>query len=329
MINPSSKMVVEIRIDESLCDTDRDERLTKETVCYQLGKRLNRKLDPNVMTVVMRVFRGMKQKTVINIYNFQDLRLYKQGAEEIKKIIRSELESCLSNTSKFIADNKADDSEAGGVLYKLLRQKGAALENTDGENSTRYEQEAVVDYKEKVRRYEAFRMTVNLSKKLKEGYAAYSLVLIDDRNPFKPDCYIQLMRYEKPLLWLRLDVTEDQVNSIILFIEGFAGLSYINTINGAKRKVCELFDAEEYLDGLEYQSTYIEDNIQYNDWANPKLLDFLEQLQGEDDAEYEEGTVAFYADSAWISNLRSAAQEVFQEEKDRARMVVVNKILVT
>lgn len=326
-LNPSSKMIIEIRINESLCDTERDDRLSKEMITYQLGKCLERKLDSSTMNIVMCVVRGMSKPTVINMHNFQDLRLYKSDVDEIKKITRDSLNAYLSNPSEFIAQNRSDDSKAGGALYKLLTAKGAALENKD--NQSRYETEALTEYSQSITRYNAFRLTVELNKKLKEHYPAYHLVFVTDtNNPFKPHSYIQMMRYDKPLMWLRMDIKEEQVNSIIRFVEGFAGLSYMNTINGAKRKICEFMDAEEHLQDFDYQSTLIENNAEYDYWANPKISEFLEQLQAADENASED-SVPFYADDAWVYNLTAALQTVFQEESKRAKMVVVNKILVT
>lgn len=330
MPSPSSKMIVEVRISDKLCDTQKDHRLSKEMICYQLGKKLDRCLDTSVMTILIRVFKNMDRLVVINIHNHQSLRLYKKGADEIKTLIAKELGGYVENPSKQIANNKADDTSLGGPLYTLLRAKGAALENTSTDDKSRYEVEAKSDYKLRCLQYKAFKLTINLNKQLQENESPYSLVVSSENNPFRPPFYIQLMRFGEACLWLPMDISSSDVLKTILFIEGFVGQSYINTHNGLKRRICEMFHADEYAQDYTHEAELIDSSEEYNEWANPRILGFTNSLKednDDDDHDVDETSVKFYEDNLWISSLSNTLFRLFSIEKDRAKAIILSKVL--
>lgn len=329
-VMPISKMIVEVKISDKLCDTQKDHRLSKEMICYQLGKKLERRLDTSVMTILIRVFTNMDKLVVVNIHNHQSFRLYKKGADDIKTLVAKELGGYIENPSKQIADNKSEDTNLGGPLYALLRSKGAALENTSTEDESRYEVEAKSDYKARCLQYKAFKLSMDLSKQLKETNSPYSLIVSSEKNPFRPSFYIQLMRYGDTCMWFPIDTSSSDILKTILFIEGFVGQCYINTHNGLKRKICEMLGADEYIEEYSHESELLENSQEYNAWADPRILGFINTLKendDDDDGDVDETVVKFYEDNSWISTLGNTLFRLFNIENDRARAIVLNKVL--
>lgn len=329
----SSKMIVEVRISDKLCDTDRDHRLSKEMICYQLGKRLERKLDTKKMTVLIRVFKNMENLVVVNMHNHDSYRLYKEGADAIRALIANELGGYIENPSKKIAENRASDTKIGGPLYALLRGEGAALENKSTENESRYEIDAKLDYKERCLQYKAFKLSLELSKQLKENNSPYSLIVSSEENIFRPNFCIQLMRYDKPCIWFPVDTASWVILDTINFIEGIAAQFYINTFNGVKLNLCEILNGSEYMDDYRDEAVLLNSSLEYDEWTSPRIKGFLNTLKSKDDEDNTEGmddnnmSIKCYEDNAWIESLGNTVFKLFTVENNRAKSIILTRLL--
>lgn len=330
----SSKMIVEVRISDKLCDTNKDHRLSKEMICYQLGKRLDRKLDTKKMTVLIRVFKNMENLVVVNMHNHDSFRLYKEGADSIRALIANELGGYIENPSKKIAENQADDTKVGGPLYALLRNKGAALENKSTGDESRYELDAKTDYKERCAQYKAFRLALDLSKQLKNSDSPYSLIVSSEENIFRPKFCIQLMRYDKPCMWFPVDTDSWVILDTINFIEGITAQTYINTFNGVKLSLCEMLNGSEYMDDYRDDSLLLNNSLEYDEWANPRIKGFLNTLKAKDDEDNADGasddggaTIKCYEDNAWIELLGNTIFRLFTVESNRAKSIILTRLL--
>ena len=326
----SSKMIIEVRISDKLCDTNKDHRLSKEMICYQLAKRLERKLDTRKMTVLIRVFKNMENLVVVNIHNHEGFRLYKDGADSIRALIANELGGYIENPSKQIAENKAADTKIGGPLYALLRGEGAALENKSTESESRYELDAKKDYKERCLQYKAFRLSLELSKQLKENNSPYSVIVSSEENIFRPNFCIQLMRYEKPCMWFPVDTEAWVILDTITFIEGITAQSYINTFNGVKLNLCEMLNGSEYMEDYRDDSLLLNNRFEYDEWANPRIKGFLNTLKSkddEDDADDAGMPTKCYEDNAWIELLGNTIFKLYTVESNRAKSIILTRLL--
>ena len=127
-----------------------------------------------------------------------------------------------------------------------------------------------------------------------------------------------------------MNISSSEILDTITFIEGFASQCYINTHNGLKRKLCEILGADEYLENYRYESELLESDSQYNEWAEPRILGFVNALKNQDDEDIDdidESLIKFYEDQSWIHALGNTLFRLFSIERDRAKSIILNRLL--
>lgn len=327
MLRANSKIIVEIKINENLCNVEKDSRLSKEMVCYQLGKRLENALDLSVMTLLIKDFDDIKESLVININNHQAYKMSKKDADRIKQVIAKELGAYIQNPSKEIAQNLLSDEKRGGAVLALLRQNGAALAFKQEGDKSRYETDAIEDYKIRCEQHEAYLKSREINKEIKANYNIYNLFTTTDDSNLRPKFYYQMTRYDVPCLWFSHTTDPKKILAITDFIQFFAWQSTITYKDTAVSKICQVLGAKEYVEELAVTEEFISTTSQYQIWARPMIKGFLKRNLWFSDEKSVADKPMSSDDINWLNQFEGFLYALFQNETMKVKTILINKII--
>ena len=327
MLNPISKIIIEIKINEKICNTKKDSRLGKEMLCYQLSKRLSTILDESSMMPLIRVFDDMDESLIINIKNHHDYKLSKKDAIGIKTAIAREISSYVQNPSKEITENIISEKKRGGVLAALLQQDGAAMGRSGNEESTRIEIDAIADYAEKVERHDAYIRSKEICELIKERHPEYNLFVMLDGGRRAPKFHFQITKNNTPYLWMPIESSTDDIMAVIAFIERFTNAAINVYKDGLVTGIYGLIDAQEHLETMPNKRDLIRTELDYMMWSEPYIKGFLRSQLWFSDVESDAHIPKTSEGMSWLGQLRDILGIIFRSQKSDVNSVVISRLM--
>lgn len=327
MLKPYSKIIIEIKINQKICNVNKDSRLSKEQLCYQLSKRLNVILDESSMIFLIQAFDDMKESLVINIKNHQDYKLSKKDAINIKKAIAKEISLYVQNPAKEIAENVLASKKRGGPLAALLQEDGAALSLDRNDELTRIEREAIDDYAKKAVIYDAYIRSKELNTLVKTKFPSYSLFIMQDAGKNAPKFHFQISKNSSPYLWMPIDASSEDILAVIGFIERFTEASINVYKDGLVTGIYSLIDAKEHLEIMHNKREMIRTEMDYLMWSEPFIKGFLRTHYWFSEIESEAHIPKTQEGRDWLGQLRDTLGVIFRSQKSDVNSVVISRLI--
>lgn len=341
------RMLIEVLIDEKLCNEASNPKFSKQEVCYQLERRLKSRINQDQMFVLINVSADYSKMLEVNFHNYNHLNLYKKDIDGIKELVVNELGAYLDNPEKQIMGSIVKQEQDGGALYRLLRENNAALNNKDKPNqvvddSLSNKGEVEASYNQQVLRYNAFKRCERINELLSATFGeGYEINLNTNSDIFIPDYVFSLSIDDKPVAWFNIEAEDFEIMETVTFLRGMGASGYIETSNGVKQMFLSQIEADEYVDQYDTSIGYIQDvtpnddgsdseDIEtLRDWAEGQVGVFIGKLYEASDIDEEayQGENICFLDPVWQTSLTDSSVDMFLSERKKAIGVIIQKII--